>query len=403
MKNLLTIAIFAISVNGIAQSVCSSDTIIPIHNLPTVRTEARLVAYNSDIYVFGGTDNTTVVNSVYKYSTSNNSWSALTNMPTARGEVGVAEVNGIVYCIGGWTGVLSDKNEAYNISTNSWQTLANLPIALTGGDAVSLNNKVYVIGGTLGMTTTYFYKYDPSQNTYVALATPAQNRLHGRLLINNNKIYWIGGSYYNGAYHISNNLDEYDTLTNAWSPKAQIPLGLALHSATIFENKIHVFCGSTTTPTLTPLNSHFAYDFLSDSWISMANLPFSRIGIETITNNSIVYIIGGASSSTAVTDSCFKYFCTDFVGINPKNISAGFKIFPNPAKDYVTLDFTGYSTMVGYSVNIVNILGRIIYTSKISQEQFVADLSNSGGKGMFFIKLMDEQNNTIEIKKIVLQ
>ncbi len=292
-------------------TICTNDTIISIANLPAVKTESRAISYNSDVYIFGGGNNSVITNTTYKYSTFNNIWSTLATMLTARAEMGVAEVNGIVYCIGGWTGSVSNKNEAYNISLNTWQTMANIPNAITCCYATSLNNKVYVIGSTLGTTTNYFYSYDPNTNSYSTLSTPTQNRGNARLVTYNNKIYLVGGSYYNGSYNTSNKLDEYNPSTNTWTSKASIPISIQRSGVTIYNNKIYLFGGSTTSSTITPLNSFYVYDFISNAWTTMSNLPFSRSSMEALTVNNIVYLFGGNINSNTVTDLCYKYYCID--------------------------------------------------------------------------------------------
>ncbi len=285
---------------GFGQSTCTNDTIFSISNAQT-SDGFRTVVYGSDIYAFGS--------KVSKYSTISNSWSSLLNMPTVRGECGVAEVNGIIYCLGGWTGSISNKNEAYNISTNTWSTMANLPSSISGCMAVSLNNKVYIVGGTLGTTTTYFYEYNPATNTYITLATPSQNRMHSGLVTYNSKIYLIGGHYYNGSYNSSNKLEEYDPSLNTWSSKANIPVNIQRTNGTIYDNKLYLFGGTTATPIITPLSSFYVYDFVSNTWTIMKNMPFTRASFDPKTINGVTYLFGGHINSNTTTSLCYKYYC----------------------------------------------------------------------------------------------
>jgi len=414
--------------SAFAQTVCTNDTIISIANLPSTLSGHRVILYNSDFYSFGGWNGTAVTNTVSKYSTTMNSWSSLANMPTARGSMGIAEVNGVVYCIGGWTGSTSNKNEAYTISTNSWQTMANLPVAI-GGQAVSLNNKVYIIGGTLGNTITYFYEYNPATNTYQTLATPTQNRSESGLIVYNNKIYLVGGQYYyNGSQVTSNKLDEYDPSTNTWTPKQDLPTTLGWIGASLYDNKIYVFGGSTTSPTITVQNTLYVYDFITNTWTTMSNLPFSKAAMEAKTYNNIVYLFGGYQTATTLSNLCYKYYCKDFMcqetvydtihitvtdtliinanltSYNPVTFANTIKVFPNPTNDHITIDFgSNYSTMTGYTLKITNSLSQTVYTTSINTQQTNVDLSTWTGNGIYFVHLIDAQSNTIDIKKIVIQ
>ena len=427
MKKIFTIMILALSINAIAQTVCVNDTIIPMANMPSHFNDMRTVSYNGEVYMFGGSNNTNQVDTTYKYNPITNTWSQLASMPTARGEIGAAEVNGTVYCIGGWSGSPSNLNEAYTISSNSWSTMANTPAALTACYAVSLNNKIYVIGGTLGITATSFYRYDPTTDTYTALATPSQNRQHARLVVYNNKIYYVGGQYYNGTYGTSNHLDEYDPLTNAWTAKAPIPASLQLPATAIYDSKLYLFGGSTTVVPPIALNTHYIYDFGLDSWTTMPTLPFTIFGMDGTTNNSKIYLFGGTTPALQSSNLCYKYFCLDnfctqtiydtihiavtdtliinalLTGINAPNNLNTIKIYPNPTNTNINIDYGNYISMSGYTLKITNSLSQIVYSALINAQQTNVNLSTWTGNGIYFVHLIDASNNTIDIKKIVLQ
>jgi hypothetical protein len=90
-------------------------------------------------------------------------------------------------------------------------------------------------------------------------------------------------------------------------------------------------------------------------------------------------------------------------GINPPNNVNSIKIFPNPSRDHITINYGNYSTMSGYTLKISNSLGQQVYTTLINQQQSYLNLSDWGGKGIYYITIIDKSNKTIENKKIVLQ
>jgi hypothetical protein len=59
--------------------------------------------------------------------------------------------------------------------------------------------------------------------------------------------------------------------------------------------------------------------------------------------------------------------------------------------------------MAGYSIKIENSTGQQVFQSIINQPQFYVDLSSWTGNGLYYIHLIDPQNNTVTIRKIVLQ
>ncbi|MBP7103122.1 MAG: T9SS type A sorting domain-containing protein [Bacteroidales bacterium] len=79
------------------------------------------------------------------------------------------------------------------------------------------------------------------------------------------------------------------------------------------------------------------------------------------------------------------------------------KIYPNPAKDYITIDFGDFASMSGYLLKITNVSGQIIYYTPIYQQTTQLDLSTWTGKGIYFVQILDSQFQIIETKKILLE
>jgi hypothetical protein len=59
--------------------------------------------------------------------------------------------------------------------------------------------------------------------------------------------------------------------------------------------------------------------------------------------------------------------------------------------------------MSGYTLKIVHSAGLTAFTTPINQQTSFIDLSTWTGIGIYFVKLIDPQNNTIENRKIVIQ
>ena len=78
-------------------------------------------------------------------------------------------------------------------------------------------------------------------------------------------------------------------------------------------------------------------------------------------------------------------------------------VYPNPASDHITIDNGNYASMAGYSIKIENNAGQQVFQSLINQPQFYLDLSTWSGNGLYFIHLINPQNETVTIRKIVLQ
>jgi hypothetical protein len=94
---------------------------------------------------------------------------------------------------------------------------------------------------------------------------------------------------------------------------------------------------------------------------------------------------------------------SDLTGVNPPNNVNTIKIYPNPANSHITIDYVNFNAMNGYTIKIVNSNGQTVFTTPINQQTSYIALSNWTGRGIYFVQLIDPQNNTIENRKIVIQ
>ena len=56
-----------------------------------------------------------------------------------------------------------------------------------------------------------------------------------------------------------------------------------------------------------------------------------------------------------------------------------------------------------YSIRVKNLLGQNLYSSAINNNSNTIDLSTIGTTGIYFIEIIDNENNTITSKKIILE
>lgn len=78
-----------------------------------------------------------------------------------------------------------------------------------------------------------------------------------------------------------------------------------------------------------------------------------------------------------------------------------FNIFPNPAINYIIIDFENYTTIAGYQLRITNLIGQNVFQSQLNQKQFYIDISAWNDKGIYFVEIFNDEK--IYSKKIVVQ
>ncbi len=118
-----------------------------------------------------------------------------------------------------------------------------------------------------------------------------------------------------------------------------------------------------------------------------------------------VYNQGICQTSITVTDTLLIH--TGITSYNPVAYGNTLKVWPNPGNTAITLDAGNLALMQGWKIRISNAQGAQIYpatgqTGLISQQQQTLSMSGWGGNGLYFLYLIDPQNNIQEVKKIVL-
>ena len=135
------------------------------------------------------------------------------------------------------------------------------------------------------------------------------------------------------------------------------------------------------------------------------NGQLDDIGIwnRALTQHEITDLFNGNICFQTITVTDTLIINMGITGFNPLSYNNTIKIFPNPTNDHITIDYGNFATMNGYQLKIENSLGQQVFQGNINQQSNYLSLSNWGGNGLYFVRIIDPQGNTIDIKKIVLQ
>lgn len=115
----------------------------------------------------------------------------------------------------------------------------------------------------------------------------------------------------------------------------------------------------------------------------------------------ILYHEGLCFQFITVTDTLLIH--STVIGFNPVTYQNTIKIYPNPTSDHLTIDYGNYFSLNGYTLKIINSASQTVFNSPITQQQSSIDLSMWNGKGVYFVQIIDHQNQITDIKKIVIQ
>jgi hypothetical protein len=94
---------------------------------------------------------------------------------------------------------------------------------------------------------------------------------------------------------------------------------------------------------------------------------------------------------------------TGALSTNPITYNSTVNIYPNPANDQITIDCGNIDNVDGWNIKITNMLGQEVFSQPMNTQQYVIPLNTWTGQGMYFVKIINAENEVVNIKKIVLQ
>jgi len=144
---------------------------------------------SGNAYAIGGLDDSgNPLASAEVYSQDSGTWAAIASLPTALYDFpAVFNGSNYIYTFGGFTDTTSGTATTtvfrYSISANTWTALAPMPVPVAGSAAaLGADGKIYVVGGTSGgVTINLVQVYDPVANSWT-ISTPLPEGLSASVM-----------------------------------------------------------------------------------------------------------------------------------------------------------------------------------------------------------------------------
>ncbi len=235
-------------------------------------------------------------------------------------------------------------------------------------------------------------------------------RIYNRVLNQNEISSLFNESYcYQIVYDtITSNFTVYDTITINETFYDTLTTNITIYDT----NYTTIYDTLTTNVTIYDTNYTTIYDTLTTN-VTIYDTLTTNITVydtiqttiyDTLTTNITIYDTNYTTVyDTLLTTVTDTLIINTTLGLPASNTENTILIYPNPANDHITIDNGNFSAMAGYSIKITNNAGQQVFQSAINQAQFYLDLSSWTGNGLYYIHLIDPQNNTLTIRKLVLQ
>ncbi|MBW7573925.1 Kelch repeat-containing protein [Caproiciproducens faecalis] len=134
-----------------------------------VRENACCAVYNDEIFIFGGLGSSASIGTAIAYKPSTNTYRTLASMPETRGYACCATSGNEIFIFGGFSSpnYLSSAI-AYNPSTNTYRSIAAMSVASANCGCVLVGDEIFIFGGRKAISSylSMAIAYNPSTNTY---------------------------------------------------------------------------------------------------------------------------------------------------------------------------------------------------------------------------------------------
>jgi hypothetical protein len=133
--------------------------------LPAPTASAVAATLGSSIYLFGGSEGSTILEVTQTGAT------VVGSLPNPTADAAIATVHGTAYIIGGYTGATElNTVVAFSPSTTA-HVVATLPTTLRFATATTLDGEVYIAGGeSNGIGSAVVYRFDPATDAVTTFA-----------------------------------------------------------------------------------------------------------------------------------------------------------------------------------------------------------------------------------------
>ncbi len=229
-------------------------------------------------------------------------WKELSDVGIPRAAFAIANVGDLIYVVGGENQEsVVNSVERYDPRFGTWTDLSRKPTPVADVHAVVLGGKLYVPGGRRSKDprdiSKVFEQYDPRTETWAKLPDLPQPRSAYTLAALEGKLYLIGG--WDGKSY-RREVFEYDPDRGAWREQSPMPTPRAFMDGGVVEDSIYVLGGENETAKGLTSNEVYTPSSEGDKpWGRRAPLPTprSRFGISVVL--SIIHVVGGSPSGAA--------------------------------------------------------------------------------------------------------
>ncbi len=101
----------------------------------------------------------------------------------------------------------------------------------------------------------------------------------------------------------------------------------------------------------------------------------------------------------SVTDTLIINTISNVSGVQP---DYEIKIYPNPTKDQIVINYGDFQDLAGYSLQITNAVGTTVFTEAITQAASQVNITAWTGNGTYFVYLKAPDGSIVDVRKLIV-
>jgi N-acetylneuraminic acid mutarotase len=163
------------------------------------------VAYQGQIYLFGGWDGVSYLSQSFRYDPSTDAWERRSPMPTSRAFAGAGVIGEYIYVVGGYDGENElDLCQVYDPQADVWAKCPPMNAPRGGLNVAVIADTLYAIGGGWNSYLVENERFsleaaDPTQGTWQTFPSPMLQEWRNLGVVSSDAtLYAIGG--WDGGY-----------------------------------------------------------------------------------------------------------------------------------------------------------------------------------------------------------
>ena len=240
------------------------------------KTKSRFMysssAYHGKVYINNGPG---FDYAIERFDPAVNSWSPLMSYSGEMSHFSAAVVyfQGSLYVIGGEKrDEVANCVHKYSADTNLWQEVAAMNVSRSFLGAVADKDNIYAIGGKKkGQILDVVERFDSKMNSWCRVASMLEKKLLPCVAIFNARVFLFRGYTSTHPIHASSRIEMYDPTSNMWTAIQGISAPTRFFSATSFKGSVYVI-GNETQESPGSL-SLLIYDVEKNEWKHCASVP----------------------------------------------------------------------------------------------------------------------------------